>query len=349
MKVKILSAVLLLVCFCALGVLSGVIPTRTGDGAPPEAAAVTASPAPKAAVLPTARTAPTPAPATPEPTPTATPEPTAEPSPEPTPETAEDAAELWEPDIEVISTTIRYYNDPLINSTDLDVDGKALMAMAPAIELSPGEYQVLIMHTHATEAYTPAGDDRYEATADYRTTDTDHSVVRVGRALAEALEGYGLGVLHDETLYDYPDYNSAYANAAAGIEAWLTRYPSIGMVIDLHRDAFGDEKAIYKTVSDAGEHAAQIMLVMGSNVNLYHPNWRDNLALAMSLQGLVTEQYPDLMRPTTLVESRYNQQLTSGSMIMEVGSSGNTMAEAIEAVELFAGAVGPALAARIGA
>ena len=158
-------------------------------------------------------------------------------------------------------------------------------------------------------------------------------------------------MIHDEGIYDWPSYNGSYAQSEAAIRAHLEEEPGIAMVIDLHRDALGTEETVYRTVADreADPAAAQIMFVVGTDVNLTHPNWRDNLALAMSLQGLVTEQYPDLMRPTTLVESRYNQQLTSGSMIMEVGSSGNTMAEAIEAVELFAGAVGPALAARIGA
>jgi len=192
------------------------------------------------------------------------------------------------------------------------------------------------------------GDDSYVQTDSYRTTDIQPSVVRVGEELKTALEAYGLQVLHDTNFYDYPSYTGSYARSGAAVTAYLAQYPSISLVIDLHRDALGTESTIYKTVTDVqGTTAAQIMFVMGTDENLYHPHWQENLKLALKLQNATAALYPELMRPIELSSYRYNEQLTTGSMLMEVGTSGNTLQEALEAVRLFAKAAGPVLASLV--
>ena len=338
MKFKLLSATLLLISFGALGILSGEIPVRAGaTGEPAEAADNTPMPTAEVTVPP--ETLP--------PAATMAPMATAEPTAAPTPTTA--AENPWTPNVTVIATTITS-DDPLDNKTAYDVDGSALLRQLPDISLSPDGPQILIVHTHATEAYTPEGEDQYESTDDYRTLDTTRSVVQVGQALADALEGYGLQVLHERELYDYPSYNGSYARSGAAIEAYLADYPTIQIVIDLHRDALGTADTVYKTVTDQeGVTAAQMMFVMGSDGSLSYPAWRENLAFAMGLQGLAQAQYPGLMRPTELCAYRYNQQLTPCSVLLEVGTAGNTLQEAVTAAELFARAVGPALAALVGA
>lgn len=86
------------------------------------------------------------------------------------------------------------------------------------------------------------------------------------------------------------------------------------------------------------------MLVMGTGENgLEHPYWRENLKLALAMQKAMDDKYPTLTRPINLAQERYNQHLTQGSLILEVGSSGNTLSEALCAVELFADAVAPLL------
>ncbi len=385
MKFKVFTVVLLGLCFLALAVMSGAIPVtvpgRATDRAPaaeavPAAAVPTARAMPRVTVPPTAGPTPlhtaSPAPGpTAEPseapertiapsamptitaTPTYTPAPTSAPSPAPTaapteasaPATADETA-WWEPEAVAVSTTITWVHDPINNVTDHDVDAFALLDRPPEISLPKSGPQILIIHTHGTEAYTPDGADRYEALEPYRTTDEEQNVTRVGRALADALEGYGLDVLVDTELYDYPNYDGAYVRSGEAMEDYLSQYPSLAMIIDLHRDAIGDGEVAYGPVSDG---AAQMMFVMGSEGALSYPNWEKNLALAMSLQGLVDEAYPHLMRPTTLCSNRYNQQLTPGSLLLEVGATGNTLQEALAAVDLFAQAVGPALAARVGA
>lgn len=357
MRFKVLSMLLLLVSFTALGVLTGAIPVLRPETAQALEASGVESAAPQSGLIPARDAAPIAAPtvaptAVPMPAPTVAP--TAAPTPVPTqsaPVPTQSApapvANPWQPDVTVISTTITS-DSPIKNETVYDVDGEALAAMAPAIRLPAEGYQILILHTHATEAYTPDGPDQYEATAEWRTTDTSQSVVRVGQALAEALEGYGLRVLHDTTLYDWPSYNGSYARSGAAIEAYLQENPGLSLIIDLHRDALGDDEKTYRTLSEEQAQAAQIMFVMGSEGTLSYPAWRENLGLAMSLQGLVQAQYPTLMRPTLLCPYRYNQQLSSGSLLMEVGTAGNTLQQAVDAVELFAQTVGPALAERVG-
>ena len=332
-------------------------PVRTPAPAAPSAAAETPeaseTEAPAASPKSTAPSASPAARPTPEPTDTAAPTDTPEPTPTPEPTAAPaapEAADLWQPEAVVASTTITWVNDPLNNETDHKVDARAMLSQPLNISLPEEGPQILIIHTHGTEAYTPAGEDGYEAVDDYRTLDRERNVTRVGRALGQALEEYGLDAVMDEQLFDWPAYDGAYARCGQAIEDYLAKYPTISMVIDLHRDAIGSEDKIYRAVSDQTDPAAaQCMFVMGSDGALSYPKWEDNLALAMSLQGLVDEAFPHLMRPAILCGNRYNQQLTAGSLLLEVGATGNTLQEALTAVDLFAQAVGPALAERVGA
>lgn len=276
--------------------------------------------------------------------------PSGEPEAETVPETA---APPETPEPEPTSTpwptlrAVTIADDGLKNFTSHTVDTQALMAEGCALSLPAAGPQILIVHTHACEAYTAEPGKEYESAGDWRTLDEEQNVVAVGAALKGALEAQGLRVLHDTQLYDWPDYNSAYVNSGAGIEGWLAAYPDIAMVIDLHRDALGEEECIYKTVTDAAEPMAQLMFVVGSDQNLCHQNWQENLKLALLLQQTAQEHCPTLMRPIDLSACRYNQQLTTGSLILEVGTCGNTLAEAIAAAECFAEAVGPTLAAMV--
>ena len=201
--------------------------------------------------------------------------------------------------------------------------------------------QVLILHTHGSEAYTPVpGTEGIVWSGDYRTTDYRYNVVRVGDEMAEVLGEAGLSVLHDRTLYDYPSYTGAYDRALAAIQKYLERYPSIRFVLDVHRDAIEDGQGNqYKAVSEIEGVGvpAQMSLVMGSDGSgLEHPNWMENLRLAAAVQQDVLEHYPTLMRPVLLRNSRYNQHATTGSLLLEVGAAGNSPEEAVLAGRLFA-------------
>lgn len=300
-------------------------PAPTAEAAPESAPDPAPEPSPEPTPTPTPAPTPTP---TPEPTPTPTPEPTPAPTPAPTPEIV--------PFTDDTGMEIR-------NKTDLEADIAALMAEPLTQRLSAAGPQILVIHTHGTEAYLPAAGEEYTPSDPYRTTDPERSVIRVGDALCSALEEYGLRVLHDRTLYDYPSYAGSYERAAASIEAYLAEYPDIALVLDVHRDAIGDASTVYKTCA-AANGTAQVMLVCGTDEYLEHPLWRENLKLALAMQAAAMSANGALMRPIHLAPERYNQQYTTGSLIIEVGTNGNTLSEALAAAELFGRAAGEMLA-----
>lgn len=224
------------------------------------------------------------------------------------------------------------------NRTDLDLDVSVLTAGTVRVPLGEGP-QILIVHTHGSESYAQSDGDHYEESDPYRTTDCTHNVVKVGEEMATVFRAYGFQVLHDTTLFDYPSYNGAYDRSKAAVEQWLKEYPTIKIVLDVHRDALvGTEGQVYKLVSqEAGNKVAQVMLVVGSSGSgAEHGGWKDNLAFAVKLQQSLTRGYDNLARPIVLRNSRYNQQLLPGSLLVEVGGHGNTLSEAIAGGRLWA-------------
>lgn len=226
----------------------------------------------------------------------------------------------------------------IANRAQKQPDAQALAQTPIGFSLGDGP-QVLILHSHATEAYTPDGQDTYTPSDPYRTTDCNYNMVRVGEEMARTLRSHGLEVIHDTTLYDYPSYNEAYDRSLAAAERWLAQYPSIQVILDVHRDALvAEDGSIYKAISveQAGQ-AAQVMLVVGTDgTDKFHPLWQENLAFAMQLQRGLLDDYKCLARPMVLRASRFNQHLRTGSLLVEVGTHGNTLEEALLGARLFA-------------
>ena len=226
------------------------------------------------------------------------------------------------------------------NGTDHVLDTAALAAGDFDASLTEAEPQVLILHTHGSESYTLPPGESYVASGDHRTTDTTCNVVRVGDEMAEVFGLAGISVLHDRTLYDYPSYAGSYDRSLVAIQNYLKQYPSIRFILDVHRDAIEDGQGNqYKVVSaiDGEGTAAQLSIVVGSDGSgLTHPNWIENLRLAVAIQENILAKYPTLMRPVLLRNSRYNQHATAGSLLVEVGSAGNSPEEAVLAGRLFA-------------
>ena len=231
------------------------------------------------------------------------------------------------------------------NRPGLELDVAAMAQAELALDLPEEGPQVLIVHTHGSEAYTPDGTDTYVATGECRTADKTKSVVRVGEEVAKVLTEMGLTVVHDTELYDYPAYNGSYDRSLAAVEHWLAQYPTIQVVLDIHRDALiGADGTVYKPITTInGESCAQVMLVMGSNALYDHPDWLGNLTLAVQVQKEMNTLWPTLARPIGLRENRYNQQTAPGAMLVEVGSHGNTLQEALAAARMFARALGAVL------
>lgn len=194
--------------------------------------------------------------------------------------------------------------------------------------------EVLIFHTHTCESYTPTENYNYEMTGTYRTTDLNYSVARVGDELDKQLTAYGFEVAHDTTYHDYPAYTGSYGRSLNTVDNLLKNTTSAEMVIDLHRDAVGSNSNYAPTVQIGDEYAAQLMLVMGSDGGgLQHLNWRQNFQMAVKIQRKANELYPGLFRPIILRNSRYNQHLTTGACIIEVGATGNTMEQCLTSMK----------------
>ena len=241
-------------------------------------------------------------------------------------------------------------NVSVYNHTGYAVDIGALLEAAPDLSARGEGPKVLIYHSHATEAYTMDGTDVYEVSDSYRTLDTEKNMVRVGEEMAAVFEAAGIGVIHDTTLYDYPNYNDAYSRSLAGVSALLKEYPSVVLVLDVHRDALmASDNTIYKVVAGTVDNCAQVMMVMGSDAaGASHPNWRVNLALSLSIQNALAQKWATLARPVVLRTGRFNQHLSTGSILVEVGSHGNTLQEAITAARLYARTVAELMTAPAG-
>lgn len=240
----------------------------------------------------------------------------------------------------------------LFNRTEKTVDLESVAQAGSSLTFQPAEAgpQVLIMHTHSTEAYARDGTEPYTETGTARTTDTSYNIIRVGDEIARIFEEMGLNVIHDTELYDYPAYDGAYERSRAGVEAYLAQYPTIQMVLDVHRDALVDsDGTIYKPMIQIdGVKMAQVMLLVGSDdAGASFPDWQEHLALAMEIQQEMNSLWPGLARPITLRTARFNQQLTKGSLLVEVGGHGNTLEEALAGARLFARSAAKVLLARV--
>lgn len=223
------------------------------------------------------------------------------------------------------------------NGSDAALDA-SMLGTDYAACLGADEPQVLIIHTHGTESYTMPPGQEYDVSDTFRTLDTNCNMIRVGDEMARTLTECGISVVHDRALYDYPSYSGAYNRSLASIERYLEKYPSISFVLDVHRDAVQDANGNqFKLLCGEDAGAAQLEFVIGSNGGgLSHDLWRENLKLACAVQETLYKDYPTLMRPVTVRNSRYNQHMTTGSLLVEVGTAGNSLEEAINAARIFA-------------
>lgn len=209
-------------------------------------------------------------------------------------------------------------------------------------DLTGDEPTVLIYHTHAMESYTPQTGEDYTEEVPFRTADLDYNMVSIGTRLAELLENAGISVLHDTTLHDAASYNGSYASSRETVEKYLAQYPSIRLVLDIHRDAAEDGSGhqVAATAETAQGDTARLMLVLGSEAGgLYNPNWQENYALAVKLQAVLEQESPGLCRELHLTDQRYNQDLSPGALLIEVGAAGNSHDEALRAMTPLAEAI----------
>ena len=196
---------------------------------------------------------------------------------------------------------------------------------------------IVLFHTHSCESYTSSELYPYTPTGNFRTTDLNFTVTKVGTELENQLKQYQYQVVHDVSYHDYPAYNGSYTRSLATVEKILKTTPS-DIIIDVHRDAIGS-RSDYAPIVKIGENdvAAQIMFVVGTdNGGLWHPNWNQNLKFAIKIQEKAEEMYPGLFKPITLTKSRYNQHTGKYANIIEVGATGNTLEQCLTSMKYLA-------------
>ncbi len=234
------------------------------------------------------------------------------------------------------------------DSTGSGTDLAAALKEAPSVQLKgDGTPEILIYHTHTSEAYSQSYTGFYYTDMDTRTEDASQSVVAAGEALKEALEAMGFGVIHDVTVNDTL-YNGSYSRSWEVLQKNLEQHPSIQVTIDVHRDSMTTDNGVkYKpTVTIDGRKAAQVMLIAGCDADGGwgdFPRWEENLRLALRVQQQLQELFPGLARPLNFSNSKYNMNATPGSMLVEVGTEVNTVTEARYAGKLVGQAVGRVL------
>ena len=219
-------------------------------------------------------------------------------------------------------------------------DLASLMTKPLTWDLTGDAPKVLIVHSHGSESYQPTG--TYQETTAYHTLNTDYNMISIGNQVTEILDAAGISVIHDTTLHDNPSYNASYNNSRASVQAYLEKHPSICLVLDLHRDSIEDEDGnqIAQTVFAEGQTLAPLMLVVGTDYGgLTHPDWQENLALALKLQTQLEDICPGICRNINLRTQRFNQDLSPGAMLVEVGASGNTRQQALASAQVLAQAI----------
>lgn len=230
------------------------------------------------------------------------------------------------------SSNTQYGNVKIKNETDYNLTEEMLNPDDITIE----NKNIILFHTHSCESYTSSEKYPYTPTGNYRTTDLNYTVTRVGTELETYLKGYNYNVVHNTDYHDYPSYNGSYTRSLKTVENILQTTPS-DIIIDVHRDAIGSRSDYAPTVKIGDEEAAQLMFVIGTDDGgLWHPNWNQNLKFAIKIQQKAEEMYPGLFKTMMLTKSRYNQHTGKYASIIEVGATGNTLDQCLVSMKYLA-------------
>lgn len=218
-----------------------------------------------------------------------------------------------------------------VNKTQIDIEN--LLSKKADLSVCKDKPSVLIFHTHTTETYQLVDRDYYPTDNVTRSEDSARNMVRIGNAICEQLDAAGIKYIHDTKIHD-KRYTGAYDNSRETAVEYMKKYPSIQVVLDVHRDAVErtDGTKIKPVATINGKKAAQIMIISGcqeeGNGLTEFPDWKQNLVFALKLQKIAEENFEGLMRPLYFCPRMYNMNLTHCSLLLEIGSDSNTLEEA---------------------
>ncbi len=225
-------------------------------------------------------------------------------------------------------------NRTKINSQDLEQKINSFNPISIKITEQP---LVLLFSTHATESFEPCDRKFYDKRYNSRSTDNDKNVTHIEDKIAEQLIQNGIPTIVDKTQHDFPSYNGSYNRSAQTINEYLKKYPSIKVILDIHRDAIERENGerVKPITTINGKKAAQIMIISGcDDGTMNFPNWAQNLNFAVNLQQAIESNYPTLTRPIFFCYRKYNMNICPQSLLIEFGSNSNSLNEVLYSGEL---------------
>jgi len=216
---------------------------------------------------------------------------------------------------------------PII-TPDKKPDITELDQQLPEIPLADQDPVVLIYHTHTSESYIPESGKSH-------TNNSKGDIVKVGAHLKKVLEEkYGIKTIHSDTIHDTYPFRESYQRSQVTLKKYLNEYPSIQVVLDIHRDA---TPGVNATCTINNEKATNILIVVGTDkMGLSHPNWKKNHHFASELTEAMNLYYPNLSSGIIVSKARYNQHLHERALILEFGDHQSELKEAYYAAELFA-------------
>lgn len=190
-------------------------------------------------------------------------------------------------------------------------------------------------NSHAYESYISEMAERPARLADVITDDNGKNVVLVSRELAKLLsENHGIATVHSSAHHHLQGYSWSYAHSRLTAERLLEEYPTVRVLIDIHRDSDMREKTV--AMID-GVPVARVRLVVGrGGANLDNPRYETTRAFADAIFATMESKYPGLVRDIYEQDTRFNQDLLPACMLLEIGGPENTMEEALRAAALMA-------------
>lgn len=202
--------------------------------------------------------------------------------------------------------------------------------------------RILIYHTHTYEAFEATEADAYTPTEKWRTRDEAHNMIAVGETLARELTARGFIVVHDTTAFEPPNLSTAYKRSLEMLKQRLDAGEHYDYWLDVHRDAYSGPYKDGNSVEVDGVSAAHVMLLVGKGTGATgsgfdeRPDWPKNLALAEAVTEAANVCAPGICRAVKIKNGRFNQHVSTGALLIEIGNNRNTLSEALAACPIVA-------------
>ena len=234
-----------------------------------------------------------------------------------------------EDNIALVSASLAQNKASINNYTSYAIDEIALRNHKFEFYTDTSAPVVLILHSHINECYAPEGATSVSSSFTFENNDRTQNIFAVGEVIAEVLRASGIGVIHATEEASDPERL---------ITEYRAAYPSIRFVIDLHRDGmYTTDGRIVRTDGKIGNTpAAEIMLAIGTDSANGGSDWQKNLAAAYQLASMISEAEPKIMRSILLRPEALGQQYAPSSLSLYIGTTGNTLSEALTSARFFA-------------